>query len=407
MLTTIDHIVSLLSSTAIGTAVVLLSVYRIPKMERWTQISRARWILVGSFTLLVISGFFKIDEEQADLISTVTLCVASYQALLFSYTASVMLTRSISSRTIVWTLVLITLFTCLLFVAKLSMLALFPYLWYFAAIAYCVQIVIHTILFRKRYRETTAELEDYYDDDVNFHLRPIKKLFYSALFIGVLAALAALLPFNHWGYNSFVVVYTLYYIYVAVAIMNYCFDADFFLAPAEDLAGKSSQQDDVLLPPMSHKAIFGEDAPELIVPMFESLEKALDEWVKSKGFTKMDVSTDQVAAQLHVTRQQLASYFTMVYNTTFRSWRQQLRLEYARILFHDNPDISLAHIHEMVGFNDRSNFHTAFRKLTGVTPQEYRERIKGLTTDSTPTGLSPDPSPEQPHPQPLPKGGGE
>lgn len=111
-----------------------------------------------------------------------------------------------------------------------------------------VQIVIHTILFRKRYRETTAELEDYYDDDVNYHLRPIKLLFYSALFIGVLAAFAALLPFNRWGYNSFVVIYTLYYIYVAVALMNYCFDADFFLAPAEDLAGKSSKQDDVLLP---------------------------------------------------------------------------------------------------------------------------------------------------------------
>ena len=135
MLTNIDHIVSLLSSTAIGTAVVLLSVYRIPKMERWAQISQARWILVGSFTLLVISGFFKIDEELSNLISTITLCVASYQALLFSYTASVMLTRSISSRTIVWALVLITLFTCLLFVAKLSMLALFPYLWCFAAIA--------------------------------------------------------------------------------------------------------------------------------------------------------------------------------------------------------------------------------------------------------------------------------
>ena len=101
MLTNIDHIVSLLSSTAIGTAVVLLSVYRIPKMERWAQISQARWILVGSFTLLVISGFFKIDEELSNLISTITLCVASYQALLFSYTASVVLTRSISSRTIV------------------------------------------------------------------------------------------------------------------------------------------------------------------------------------------------------------------------------------------------------------------------------------------------------------------
>ena len=81
--------------------------------------------------------------------------------------------------------------------------------------------------------ETANRLENYYDENVDYHLSPIKKLFFSALFIGILAALAAMLPFYRWGYNTFVLIYTKYYIYVAVAVMNYCFDGDFFLAPAE------------------------------------------------------------------------------------------------------------------------------------------------------------------------------
>ena len=94
-----------------------------------------------------------------------------------------------------------------------------------------------------------------------------------------------------------------------------------------------------------------------------------------REFIKVDVSTDQVAELLCVTRQELVDYFKVVHNTTFRSWRQQLRVEYARCLIHDYPNISLARIHEQVGFNDRSNFHTAFRKFTGTTPQEYRDSL--------------------------------
>ena len=109
---------------------------------------------------------------------------------------------------------------------------------------------------------------------------------------------------------------------------------------------------------------------------YDDLEKAINGWVARREFTKVDVGTDQVAEQLCVTRKELVGYFKSVHHTTFRSWRQQLRLEYARCLIRDYPDLSLAHIHEQVGFNDRSNFHTAFRKFTGTTPQEYKDSLK-------------------------------
>ena len=47
--------------------------------------------------------------------------------------------------------------------------------------------------------ETANKLENYYDENVDYHLSPIKKLFFSALFIGILAALAAMLPFDRWA----------------------------------------------------------------------------------------------------------------------------------------------------------------------------------------------------------------
>ncbi|MGN0281840.1 MAG: helix-turn-helix domain-containing protein, partial [Prevotella sp.] len=167
------------------------------------------------------------------------------------------------------------------------------------------------------------------------------------------------------------------YIYVAVAVMNYCFDGDFFLVPAKGLATETSyHKGSPPSPQAASNALVADEGSEVTEPTFDALEQALNAWVIRREFTKRDVSTDEVAEHLHATRQQLAAYFKTVHNTTFRSWRQQLRLEYAQTLIHDNPDLPLAHLHELVGFNDRSNFHNAFRKFTGTTPQEYRDSVK-------------------------------
>ena len=376
MLTTIDHLVSLLSSAAIATAVVVLAIIRIPEELRWEPLSRARRFLVATFTILAISGLFKIDSNEPDMLSTVTLCVASYQALLLTQTASVMLTSCKSFHNTLWAFGFISLFTCLLVITKIFAPEVHTYVWYLAAAAYLLQLVIHTVSFRKQVKDTAADLENYYDANVDYHLDPIKKFFYSALGIGILAAIASLVPLHHWGYNAFVIIYTVYYVYVVVAIMNYCIDGDFFLAAAENMNDKASEPKFTFTLPGVPDGAAGEVSTSFAENSYEALEKALNEWVAGRGFTQVDVSTHEVAEHLCVTRKQLAAYFKNVHNTTFRSWRQRLRLEYAQCLIRECSDLQLAHLHEQVGFNDRSNFHNAFRKFTGMTPQEYRDSVK-------------------------------
>ncbi|MGM9803397.1 MAG: helix-turn-helix transcriptional regulator [Muribaculaceae bacterium] len=378
MLTTINHLVSLLSSTAIATTAVVLTMVHIPQKVRWEPISRARWILVFTFGILALSGFFKIDEETPKIINMVTLCVASYQALLFTHTASIMLTQSNKSRITIWAFCFITLFTILLGVTKFMIPALYPYVFLLAAAAYCGQLAVHTIVFRHHLKATAEKLEDYYDENVDYHLTPIKKFFYSALGIGILAAIAAFAPIHPWGYNVFVLVYTLYYIYVVVAIMNYCIDGEFFLMPEEDVISRAEAcKNSFPTPAFAEEfAVDGGIEFDTKDPMYHALEEALKAWVARKEFVKVDVSTDQVAEQLSVTRQQLVGYFKTAHNTTFRSWRQQLRLEYALFIIRNCPSQPLTLLHEQVGFNDRSNFHSAFRKYTGITPQEYKDNLE-------------------------------
>lgn len=357
---TTHYILSVVSSAVIGTAAVMLALTRIPRKQHWARLSRARWILCATFAILAASGVFKVSDEDPQLLSSVTLCVASYQALLFSYTASVLL--SPVSQPFRWPAVMlvpVSAFAAVIFGAKFVVPTEFPYVWAVGVIAYGVQLAAHTLFFQRQMEGARSRLEHFYDDNVDSHLRPVSRFFYSALGIGVLAGAVSLMPMGNTAYNVFVAIYTLYYVWVAVALVSYCIDADFFILPSEREASPDGGEDSPAHPSAASSA---------------ALRLALDAWVARREFVHGDTGTDMIAEQLGVTRQQLAAYFKSVHHTTFRSWRLKLRIGYAEQLIREQPDLQLSHLHEMVGFNDRSNFHNEFKRFTGMTPQAYRRQ---------------------------------
>ena len=72
----------------------------------------------------------------------------------------------------------------------------------------------------------------------------------------------------------------------------------------------------------------------------------------------------------------LARSFRRTYNTTFSGYVRELRVEYARVQLVSTGaplgDIALAS-----GFYDQSHFCRTFKRETGLSPAEYRARVKG------------------------------
>jgi len=100
----------------------------------------------------------------------------------------------------------------------------------------------------------------------------------------------------------------------------------------------------------------------------------LARWVADRKFTETDISVEEIAQSLGVSRSFLQYYFRTYMQTDFRIWRSGLRIEEAQSILRDNPGISLENVRELVGFNHRANFHQQFQKITGLTPTEYREQ---------------------------------
>lgn len=356
---TTHYVLSITSSTIIGTAAVFLSLTRIPRSGKWAAVSRARWILFSTFAILAVSGYFKVSDENPTLLSLTTLCVASYQALLFTYTASVLASPGGVSRRKFTTVLVAVTASVAAFAALLAWFpAVFHIAWPAAVAAYCVQLCVHTVSFRDLSRKAQEQLESFYDENVDHHLRPVKALFYSALGVGVFALVFAIVPLHNLAYNVFVASYTIYYIWVASTVINYSVTGDFFVR-AEERTEDGSQDKPV------------DVSPEGYMPQ---LKIELNNWVRRRGYLRIETSTDRIAEELGVTRLQLSAYFKYVHHTSFRSWRMALRLQYAQELIRNDKNLKISHLYGMVGFNDRSNFHNEFRKYTGLSPQTYRDK---------------------------------
>ena len=358
---------SIASSAVIATVAVTLALVRLPRSKGWRRSNAARWTLVASFITLAASGCFKVGDDTRELVSMVTICVGSYQALLFAYTATAFIAPL--DVTVKRSAAIIAAITA----AAGAMTAIMAWLPQYgtaalaaAIAAYCAQLCAHTVRYRKVEATAKAKLEAFYDEDVEHRLRPVNRLFYSALCIGVLAAVFAAIPMSNLCYSVFVAIYTLYYVWVGAMVINYFIDGDFFVKAAER--------------PTVSEAAYAPAKPDTDSGATEALNKAIAEWVKRRGYTQCDVSTDQIALELGVTRQQLASYFQSTFHTTFRSWRLRLRLEEAQRLIRETPGLKVSQLHEMVGFNDRSNFHNKFVELTGMTPKAYQQK-HGCATD--------------------------
>ena len=106
---------------------------------------------------------------------------------------------------------------------------------------------------------------------------------------------------------------------------------------------------------------------------FVELEKALEQWIASKSFRDQNSTRDGIAEELHVTKEELNSYFAEKIGVDFRTWRTALRIEDAKTLLLENQDSPISIIAEACGFSDKSNFHRQFVKLVGCSPKEWRD----------------------------------
>lgn len=113
--------------------------------------------------------------------------------------------------------------------------------------------------------------------------------------------------------------------------------------------------------------------PETQVQLLEKLGRFMTD---QKPFLKTEFSLPDLAQQLGTSVHVLSQTINEGLKKSFFEMVAEYRVEEAKKLLKDKPNIKVEEIAEQVGYNSKSAFNNAFKKLTGSTPSEFRSGKK-------------------------------
>jgi len=104
-----------------------------------------------------------------------------------------------------------------------------------------------------------------------------------------------------------------------------------------------------------------------------TMEKLKSVMETEKPFLQSDFSLPQLADRLKLSVHIVSQVINDGLGKSFFEMTAEYRVATAKQLLKDQPNIKIEEIAEQVGYNSKSSFNTAFKKITGKTPSEFRQ----------------------------------
>lgn len=86
-----------------------------------------------------------------------------------------------------------------------------------------------------------------------------------------------------------------------------------------------------------------------------------------------NLNVSAICESVEVSAQRLTRMFRLHFDMTIAEYISTRRIEHSKELLRNHPELNVAQIAEIVGYNNTHSLARNFRKLEGLTPSEYRE----------------------------------
>ena len=389
-----DTLIQLVVGVGANVLALLLMLIRIPVSEYSEKLAKSKHAIVLSFLICGFMMFYAMGQYGKDyvwdwdfLTLLVIYIVVHCSNVIISYSMTSLLgTENERHHNIYITGLFVSAVVSFLLMEsyKSDSRVIFWIICVAALIVFLIQSVTHIVYFSKAYRESVKELENYYDDDAGDKLKWVKFCYIMSmltnLFILVYICFYWLVRHKTLVVNLYTSWYLLYMLYLTSNFLSFLgshrivLDAFAYKALSGQDILRRIEQNRKKRERKNGEAVPEDVAmPENIEASFNRLERSLDRWVKEKRFREYDKTRDDIARELHTTKDILHLYFATRIGVDFRTWRTGLRIEEAKRLLLENKEASINIIAEASGFSDKSNFHRQFVKIVGCSPKDWRD----------------------------------
>ena len=343
-----------------------------PEKKIFTNYLRSRQIMGIAMLLLSanysVHFFFGIRFKNADSailmnMSTYFLCYS-----LFSSALIMLLDRFYITKRRVWTHIILwiifsTLSGVVLFLLPSGIMQKF------SLFALAVWLVVFGVVLARRviiaYRRAIRIFNETQADDIGAYIEWLSIFTYWALIFGVGCGLLTFLP------DEYVFIWILssipFYSYLFYSYQNYLL----FYEQVENAFEQDIQSEEELLTDT-------ETEPEIVsekeVPRsYTGIIERVDNWIKTDGYVQQGLTIKELSEILYTNRTYLSAYIKTTYKMTFREWITSLRLEYAKNILKEHPEINIQKLAESSGFLSQSNFIKLFSEKEGCTPAKWKK----------------------------------
>ena len=343
-----------------------------PEKKIFKNYLRSRQIMGIAMLLLSanysVHFFFGIRFKNADSailmnMSTYFLCYS-----LFSSALIMLLDRFYITKRRVWTHIILwiifsTLSGVVLFLLpsgimqKFSLFALAAWLVVFGVVLACRVIIA--------YRRAIQIFNETQADDIGAYIEWLSIFTYWALIFGVGCGLLTFLP------DEYVFIWILssipFYSYLFYSYQNYLL----FYEQVENAFEQDIQSEEELLTnsETEHEIVSEKEVPRSYTEFIERV----DNWIKTDGYVQQGLTIKELSEILYTNRTYLSAYIKTTYKMTFREWITSLRLEYAKNILKEHPEINIQKLAESSGFLSQSNFIKLFSEKEGCTPAKWKK----------------------------------
>ena len=343
-----------------------------PENKIFKNYLRSRQIMGIAMLLLSanysVHFFFGIRFKNADSsilmnMSTYFLCYSLFSSALIMLLDCFYITkRRVWTHIILW-IIFSTLSGVVLFLLPSGIMQKFSL---FALAAWLV--VFGVVLARRviiAYRRAIRIFNETQADDIGAYIEWLSIFTYWALIFGVGCGLLTFLP------DEYVFIWILssipFYSYLFYSYQNYLL----FYEQVENAFEQDIPSEEELLTnsETEHEIVSEKEVPKSYTEFIERV----DNWIKTDGYVQQGLTIKELSEILYTNRTYLSAYIKTTYKMTFREWITGLRLEYAKNILKEHPEINIQKLAESSGFLSRSNFIKSFTEKEGCTPGKWKK----------------------------------
>jgi AraC-like DNA-binding protein len=318
--------------------------------------------MLALLTFLIL--YFKLPDNSRELFTFTNLAISAFQAFLFANALITLLnpkfvTKRYLSIQLIPFLVLASIFgvSSILFgnpvIAHFNEIGMHlnnPTLWvrfvFFGL--YCFQLIFYTVIYFNQEKKYRVKAMDYFSDNVWLRLSWVRVAFISALIIGVVSLISYLFA-QKWDW-IFISLYSIFYFGFALQYIKY-------------------NKIYTLIEPIQAEPEITNRKPRTKME-WPGLKQQI---LQHNYYLESGINIEDIALRLKIGRTTLSTFINREEGVNFNTWINTLRIEQAKKLLLENPNLPLSNISEKVGYSEQANFSRQFRQITGYAPTLWRQ----------------------------------